>query len=198
MLPQKLQNLINAIHSFPTIGTKTAEKICFDLLNRDKSELEKIAKAILEIKDIKLCKACSNVCEDEYCDICTNKTRDSGIICVVAQVKDITNIEKTNKFRGKYHVLHGLVDTLNGITPDKTRIPEFIERINKNKDKIKEIIFGIDPKIEGESTIIYISKILKPLNIKMTRFARGLPIGSEIEYADQITLSDSISGRMEL
>ena len=95
-------------------------------------------------------------------------------------------------------MLHGLIDTLNGITPDKTKIPDFVERISKNKNKIKEIIFGIDPKIEGESTIIYISKLLKPLNIKMTRLARGLPIGSEIEYADQITLSDSISGRIEL
>ena len=95
-------------------------------------------------------------------------------------------------------MLHGLIDTLNGITPDKIKIQELIERISKNKDKIREVIFGIDPKIEGESTIIYISKLLKPLNIKMTRFARGLPIGSEIEYADQITLGDSISGRMEL
>jgi len=198
MYPDKLQNLINIIHTFPTIGQKTAEKISFDLLNKNEEELKKISEAILSIKDIKLCKACFNISENDYCEICLNKNRDSSIICVVSQIKDISNIEKTNKFKGKYHVLHGLIDTLNGITPDNIKISEFIERISKNKDKIKEVIFGIDPKIEGESTIIYISKLLKPLNIKMTRFARGLPIGSEIEYADQTTLSDSISGRIEL
>jgi len=198
MYPDKLQNLINIIHTFPTIGQKTAEKISFDLLNKNEEELKKISEAIISIKDIKLCKACFNISENDYCEICLNKNRDSSIICVVSQIKDISNIEKTNKFKGKYHVLHGLIDTLNGITPDNIKISEFIERISKNKDKIKEVIFGIDPKIEGESTIIYISKLLKPLNIKMTRFARGLPIGSEIEYADQTTLSDSISGRIEL
>lgn len=198
MFPEKLQNLINTIHTFPTIGTKTAEKISFDLLNRTQEELENIAKTIINIKDIKLCKACFNISENDYCDICLNKNRDSGIICVVAQIKDIANIEKTSKFKGKYHVLHGLIDTLNGVTPDKIKIQELLDRVSKNKDKIKEIVLGIDPKIEGESTIIYISKLLKPLNIKTTRFARGLPIGSEIEYADQITLGDSISGRIEV
>lgn len=198
MYPNKLQNLINIIHTFPTIGQKTAEKISFDLLNKSEEELKKISEAIISIKDIKLCKACFNISENDYCEICLNKNRDSSIICVVSQIKDISNIEKTNKFKGKYHVLHGLIDTLNGITPDKIKITELIERISKNKDKIKEVIFGIDPKIEGESTIIYISKLLKPLDIKMTRLARGLPIGSEIEYADQTTLSDSISGRIEL
>lgn len=198
MFPEKLQNLIKIIHTFPTIGLKTAEKISFDLLNRSEEELKQISKAILDIKNIKLCKACFNISEEDYCNICLNKNRDSSIICVVSEIKDIANIEKTSKFKGKYHVLHGLIDTLNGITPEKTKIPELIERINKNKEKIKEIIFGINPKIEGESTIIYISKILKPLKIKQTRFARGLPIGSEIEYADQVTLSDSISGRIEI
>jgi len=198
MFPEKLQNLINTIHTFPTIGQKTAEKISFDLLNRSEDELKQISKTILEIKSIKLCKACFNISENDYCDICLNKNRDSSVICIVSQIKDISNIEKTCKFKGKYHVLHGLIDTLNGVTPDKIKIQELIERLTKNKEKIKEVIFGIDPKIEGESTIIYISKLLKPLNIKMTRFARGLPIGSEIEYADQITLSDSISGRIEI
>lgn len=198
MFPEKLENLINTIHQFPTIGQKTAEKISFYLLNKTPEELNEISKAIQNIKDIKLCKACYNISENDYCDICLNKHRDSSVICVVAQVKDIANIEKTSKFNGKYHVLHGLIDTLNGITPDKIRIQELVDRVTKNKDKIQEIIFGIDPRIEGESTIIYISKLLKPLNIKMTRFARGLPIGSEIEYADQITLGDSISGRVKI
>ncbi len=198
MFPEKLENLINEIHKFPTIGQKTAEKIAFYLLNKSPEELAVLSKSITDIKNIKLCKACFNISENDYCDICLNKHRDSSVICVVANIKDIANIEKTSKFNGKYHVLHGLIDTLNGVTPDKIKIQELIDRVTKNKDKIKEIIFGIDPKIEGESTIIYISKLLKPLNIKMTRFARGLPIGSEIEYADQITLSDSISGRIEL
>lgn len=197
MFPDKLQNLIDTLHEFPTIGTKTAEKIAFSLISKDKKELEKISKSFLDIQDIKLCKACFNICENEYCDICLNKNRDNSVICVVANVIDIASIEKTSKFKGKYHVLHGLLDPLNGIGPDDIKIKELIERVEKNKNKIHEIILGIDPKIEGESTIIYISKILKPMGIKVTRFARGIPVGAEIEYIDQITLSDAISGRIE-
>jgi len=197
MFPKKLQNLIDTLHSFPTIGTKTAEKIAFSLISKDKQGLEKISKSFLDIQDIKLCKVCFNICEDEYCDICLNKKRDNSIICVVANVIDIASIEKTGKFKGKYHVLHGLLDPLNGIGPDDIKIKELIERVEKNKNKINEIILGIDPKIEGESTIIYISKMLKPMGVKVTRFARGIPVGAEIEYIDQITLSDAISGRIE-
>ena len=194
MFSNKLQNLINVLHSFPTIGTKTAEKIAFDLISRKEEEIDNISNAILEIKNIKFCKACFNISDEDYCNICINKNRDNNIICVVANIKDIPTIEKTGKFKGKYHILHGLLDPLNGIGPEKLKINELIERVNKNKDKINEIILGIDPKIEGESTIIYISNILKPLNIKITRFARGIPVGSEIEYIDQITLGDSITG----
>lgn len=197
MFPKKLQNLIDTLHDFPTIGTKTAEKITFSLISKDKEELEKISKSFLDIQDIKLCKACFNICENDYCDICLNKNRDNSIICVVANVIDIASIEKTGKFKGKYHVLHGLLDPLNGIGPDDIKIKELIERVEKNKNKINEIILGIDPKVEGESTIIYISKILKPMGIKVTRFARGIPVGAEIEYIDQITLSDAISDRIE-
>lgn len=197
MFPNQLQNLIDTLHEFPTIGTKTAEKIAFSLISKDKKELEKISKSFLDIEKIKLCKACFNICENDYCNICMNKSRDNSIICVVANVIDIAIIEKTSKFKGKYHVLHGLLDPLNGIGPDNLKINELIERVNKNKDKIKEIVLGIDPKIEGESTIIYISKLLKPLNIKITRFARGIPVGAEIEYIDQVTLSDAITGRVE-
>lgn len=197
MFPKQLQNLIDTLHEFPTIGTKTAEKIAFSLILKEKNELEKISKSFLDIQNIKLCKACFNICEKEYCDICLNKSRDNGIICVVSNIIDISIIEKTSKFKGKYHVLHGLLDPLNGIGPENLKINELIERVKKNKDKIKEIILGIDPKIEGESTIIYISKLLKPLNIKVTRFARGIPVGAEIEYIDQVTLADAISGRIE-
>lgn len=196
MFPDKLQNLINILHSFPTIGTKTAEKIAFNLISREKTEIDDIANTFLDIKKIKLCKACFNISEEEYCNICINKNRDNSVICVVSNIIDISVIEKTAKFKGKYHVLHGLLDPLNGIGPENLKINELIERVNKNKDKIKEIILGIDPKIEGESTIIYISNLLKPLNIKITRFARGIPVGSEIEYIDQITLGDAITGRV--
>lgn len=195
---KKIQNLIEEIHKLPTIGTKTAEKIAFSMISKSESELKSLSDAILDIKNIKLCKVCFNLSEDEYCSICLDKNRDSSVVCVVSDIKDIIPIERTSKFKGKYHITHGLLDPLNGINVEQTKIKELIERVEKNKDKIKEVIFGINPKIEGESTIMYITKELKNTEVKLTRFARGLPIGSEIEYADQTTLSDAITGRMEL
>ncbi len=198
MFPKKLQNLITEIHKLPTIGIKTAEKIALHLLSLNQDQKNKLIKSIDELKDIKLCKACFNFCEKDYCDICLDKKRDSSIICVVAYPKNIQTIEASSKFNGKYHVLHGILDTISGISEDDIKLREFFERIEKNKDKIKEIILGLSPTIEGEATMIYISNKLKKYNIKTTRFARGIQVGLDIDYTDIITLQDAISKRTDI
>ncbi|MCF7906417.1 recombination mediator RecR [Patescibacteria group bacterium] len=198
MFPNKLQNLIKEIHKLPTIGIKTAEKITLYLLSQNQDQKDKLIKSINELKDIKLCKACFNFCEKDYCDICLDKKRDPSIICVVAYPKNIQTIEASSKFNGKYHVLHGVLDTINGISEDDIKLKEFFNRIEKNKDKIKEIILGLSPTIEGEATMIYISNKLKKYNIKITRFARGIQVGLDIDYTDIITLQDAISKRTDI
>lgn len=198
MFPNKLQNLIKEIHKLPTIGIKTAEKITLYLLSQNQDQKDKLINSINELKDIKLCKACFNFCEKDYCDICLDKKRDPSIICVVAYPKNIQTIEASSKFNGKYHVLHGVLDTINGISEDDIKLKEFFNRIEKNKDKIKEIILGLSPTIEGEATMIYISNKLKKYNIKITRFARGIQVGLDIDYTDIITLQDAISKRTDI
>ena len=198
MFPKKLQNLITEIHKFPTIGIKTAEKIALYLLSQDKNQKDELINSINELKDVKLCKACFNFCEKDYCDICLDKKRDSSIICVVAYPKNIQTIEASSKFNGKYHVLHGVIDTISGISEDDIKLKELFDRIEKNKNKIKEIILGLSPTIEGEATMIFISNKLKKYNIKTTRFARGIQVGLDIEYTDIITLQDAISKRTDI
>lgn len=198
MFPKKLQNLITEIHKFPTIGIKTAEKIALYLLSQDKNQKDELINSINELKDVKLCKACFNFCEKDYCDICLDKKRDSSIICVVAYPKNIQTIEASSKFNGKYHVLHGVIDTISGISEDDIKLKELFDRIEKNKNKIKEIVLGLSPTIEGEATMIFISNKLKKYNIKTTRFARGIQVGLDIEYTDIITLQDAISKRTDI
>jgi recombination protein RecR len=198
VFPKKLQNLITEIHKFPTIGIKTAEKIALYLLSQDKNQKDELINIINELEDVKLCKACFNFCEKDYCDICLDKKRDSSIICVVAYPKNIQTIEASSKFNGKYHVLHGVLDTISGISEEDIKLKELFDRIEKNKNKIKEIVLGLSPTIEGEATMIFISNKLKKYNIKTTRFARGIQVGLDIDYTDIITLQDAISKRTDI
>ena len=198
MFPKKIQNLIKELHKLPTIGIKTAEKIALYILSQDEESLKKLTSSIEDSKNIKLCKACFNFCEKDYCDICLDKQRDSSLICIVAYPKNIETIEASGKYNGKYHVLHGVLDPINGISEKDIKLKEFFERIKTNKDKIKEIILGLSPTIEGEATMIYISSKLKKTGIKVTRFARGIQVGLDIDYADIITMQDAISKRTNI
>lgn len=203
MFPPSLQALINQFNKLPGIGPKTAERFAFYLLRRPKEELEKFAQALLTSKNkIKLCSSCYNFTETKPCPICADPRRDHSIICVVAQSTDLVALEKTGDYKGIYHVLGGVLSPIKGITPEKIRIKELIQRINSKSEtatpKVKEIILAFNPDLEGESTTLYLVRLLKPYKIKITRLARGLPMGSDLEYADEVTLSDALKERREV
>jgi len=196
-LPPSIQNLISHFSRLPGIGPKTAERLVFYLLKLDKQELEQFGTTVLHIKDnIKKCSVCGQVTEQEICSICGDKKRDHSIICVVAESSEITPLEKAGEFHGVYHVLNGLLKPTEGITPDKLNIQKLEERIKK--DNIKEIILALNPTVEGETTNLYLTKILKKYNIKISKLARGLPQGSDLEYADEITLANAFKGRTQI
>lgn len=196
-LPKPIKNLIFYFNKLPGIGTKTSEKFVFHLLKYNSKELDDFARAILELKNnIQACNECYNFSEKSPCEICSDNKRDKKIICVVARPQDIHPIESTHKFAGVYYVLGGLIDNLAGITPDKLRVKELEERLKNNR--IEEIVLAFNPDIQGESTTMYLQKTLKPLGIKITRLGRGLPMGADLEYADEVTLSNALEYRNEL
>ena len=195
--PEAIQNLIDEFAKLPSIGPKTAERLVFYLLNQPEKDLEKFSQALKYIKDkIVICSQCQNFSESDPCSICKDPKRNHGVICVVAKPQDLIAIEKTNEYQGVYHVLGGVLNSLEGITPDRLKIKELVERIKKGK--IFEIILALNPDMEGETTILYLTKLLKSYRLKTTRLARGLPIGSELDYADPITLTDALKGRKEV
>lgn len=197
-LPKALENLIQAFSKLPGIGHKTAEKFVFHLLKQPASELETLGHNLLNIKEqIKLCPACFNFSETLPCSICTDPRRAKNLLCVLADASDLLALEKTNEYAGKYFVLGGTVNQLEGIGPEQLRFRELLKYIQDHPE-LKEIILAFDPDLEGESTVMYLTKILKPLNLTVTRLARGLPMGADLEYADAITLSNALSGRREI
>ncbi len=192
-----LENLTEHFESLPSIGRKSAQKLAYSVLKMTDDKAQAFANAILEAKNkIHYCKKCCNFTDKEFCDICSDKTRDATIICVVEDPKDISAIERTQEFNAVYHVLHGVISPLNGIGPDEIYIKELLSRI-KNDD-VSEIIMATNPTVEGEATAMYISKLLKPMNIKVTRLAYGIPVGASLEYADEVTLSRALAGRNEI
>jgi len=213
--PSSIQNLIDQFNKLPGIGQKTAEKLVFYLLKQPKTELAAFAEALAHVKDkITYCAICQNIAEKSPCPICADTKRDSSTICVVALPQDMIAIESTGDYQGKYHVLGGNLNTLDGITPEQLKIKELVGRLasgplNKEGEITpftkggsggipKEIILGLSPDLEGETTILYLTKILKPYKMKITRLARGLPMGSDLEYADEATLSNALKGRREI
>lgn len=195
--PSSIQNLVNYFSKLPTVGPKTAERYVFYLLQQHPEELQKFAQAIAELKEkITICEYCFSVAEKSPCEICSDKKRDQNTICVVANTRDMISIESTGEFNGTYHVLGGLIDVINNRNPEILNINQLIEKIKKNKTK--EIILALSPSLEGETTSMYLMKILKPLNIKISRIAKGLPVGSDIEYADEHTLSNALKYRINL
>lgn len=192
-----LANLIEHLQKLPGIGPKSAQRLAFHLLKMPISEIEKFASAMLTAKEtIHYCEECFNMSASNPCEICTNPNRDSSVICVCAETKDLIAIENTNEYKGKYHVLQGLISPIDGIGAEDIRIKELLHRIANND--IKEVIIALNPSVEGEATSLYLTKLLKPFNIKITRIAFGIPIGSDIEYADEITLAKAIECRREI
>lgn len=194
-----LAKLIEELEKLPGVGSKTAQRLAFHLLKQSSSSIRELANALVDAKEkIKFCSICSNLTSNDPCEFCQDTKRDKSKICVIAEPKDLIALEKTKEFRGYYHVLQGLISPMEGIGPDKLKIKELISRIGEAQDSIKEVILAINPTVEGEATTLYISKLLKPLGIKVTRIAFGLPIGGDLEYADTMTLAKALEGRREI
>lgn len=193
MYPKNIQNLIDDFSRFPTIGPKTAERFIFYLVKKSPADLERLAENIKNLKSLAACSICGNFSENHLCAICADKQRDQHTICVVAEPQDLMAIEKTKDYRGTYHILGGLIDVAHNTGPEQLTLKKLTQRIEK--DSIKEIILALNPDLPGETTSLYLINLLKPLKIKISRLARGLPMGSDLEYADEITLSNALKRR---
>lgn len=194
---QPLIIAIEELSKLPGIGKKTAQRLAIFLLKMDENHIDSLLKSIKELKTkLKFCKRCYNLSEEEYCDICKSNKRDSSLICVVEEVSDVFAIEKTNEFNGLYHVLGGVLSPLTGVTPDSLRIKELLKRFEN--EEIKEVVLALNPDTEGETSSLYIAKLLKPLGVKVTRIARGLPIGGDLEFADEATIGRAMINRISL
>jgi len=192
-----VENLINELKKLPGIGQKTAQRLTFFILSIPKKEAIGLARAIVDLKEkTKQCKICFNVSDKEICNICKDERRDGAVICVVENSWDVIALERSGQFKGLYHVLGGALSPIDNIGPGDIRVKELLDRI-KN-DKIKEVIVATNPNIQGDITALYIAKLLNPLGIKVTRIARGLPVGGDLEYADEVTLGKAIQGRTEI
>ena len=192
-----IEKLIEGFEKLPSIGHKTAIRLAFHILDASDEEVTEFINAITNAKaNLKYCSQCFNISDTDPCPICSSPKRDKTTICVVEDVKDVIAMERTHEFKGVYHVLHGSISPMNGIGPDEIIIKELLKRIQENKE-IKEIIVATNPRVEGEATAMYISKILKPLGVKVTRIAHGIPVGGDLEYTDEITLTKALEGRHE-
>jgi len=195
-MTETIEKLIEEFSKFPGIGKKTAQRMAFYILKNKKEAAEALAQALLDMKEkVHYCSICFNMTEEDPCNICKDEKRERSIICVVEEANDVVALEKTNQYKGLFHVLGGVLSPLDGIGPDELKIKELLFRL-KGK-KVKEVILATNPNTEGEATAIYIAELIKPLGIKVTRIARGLPAGGDLEYADQVTLANAIEGRIE-
>jgi len=194
-LPQALNDLIASLARLPGIGRKTATRLAFHILKTNKEEAEQLARAIIKVKrEIHFCSQCFNITQQDPCPICRDTQRNRRLICVVEDAESILQIEKTNEYKGLYHVLGGVISPLDGIGPDNLHIKELMQRL----EGVEEVILALNPSTEGEATSIYLAKLIKPLGIKITRLARGIPLGSSLEFVDELTLSKALQSRSEL
>ncbi len=194
---EPLARLIDELKRLPGIGQKSAQRIAFHLERASREDAERLAAAIRDVKDrIKLCSICNNLTVDEPCEYCSSPGRDPSVICVVETPYNVIAIEKTREFHGLYHVLHGALSPLQGVGPDQLKLKSLIERLKGGK--IRELIVATNPNVEGEATAIYISKLIRPLGVRVTRIAMGIPVGSELEFADEVTMLKAIEGRREI
>lgn len=194
---ESLQKLAEQFGRLQGVGKKSAMRMAFSIIEMDVSDAADFAASIMEAKEkIHSCPICGNLTDEELCSVCDDESRDKNIICVVEDVKAVMSIEKVREYKGVYHVLGGVISPVNGITPDKIRFRELIERVGK--DDVQEVIIATNPTPDGEVTAMYISKYLKPLGVKVTRLAYGIPVGSDLEYADEVTLGRAIEGRRDV
>ena len=197
MYSDTVNKLINQFERLPGIGHKSAVRLAFYILESPMQVAEEMSKALIEAKkNVKFCSVCFNLTEKDPCDICSDKKRDDSVICVVENVKDVIAMEKTHEYRGLYHVLHGSISPMNNITAGDIKIKELLQRLSD--DRIKEVILATNPTVEGEATAMYISRLIKPLGITVTRIAHGIPVGGDLEYTDEITLIKALEGRREM
>lgn len=195
--PRALDSLIQELVKLPGVGPKTAQRLAFHVLKGPKSEAEALARALVELKErVAHCSICCGITEQDPCPICRDPERTSAVICVVEEPNDLVALEKAGEYRGKYHVLMGALSPLDGVTPQDLRIDPLLERLQAGG--VEEVIVATNPNMEGEATALYLAKLIKPLGIKVTRIARGLPMGGDLEYADEVTLAKSLQGRRDL
>lgn len=192
---EPIGRLMNEFSKLPGVGKKTAQRYAYRVINMSEGEARAFAEAILNVKKkVRYCKVCGNFTEEEECEIC--KSRDKSVICVVKEPKDVIALEKLHEYKGVYHVLHGVIDPMNGVSPNDIRIRELLARIGEGN--VKEVIMATNPDVEGEATAMYIAKLLKPLGVTVTRLAHGIPIGSELEYTDEVTLARALLDRKQI
>lgn len=192
-----IAKLIEELSKLPGVGNKTAQRLAFYLLDMPINEVEELAGSIVNAKrNIKYCNVCCNITDSETCSICANPKRDGSIICIVEDARDVVAMEKIKEFKGLYHVLHGAISPMEGIGPENIRIKELLLRLGEHD--VQELILATNPNIEGEATAMYISRLVKPLGIKATRIAHGIPVGGDLEYADEVTLMKALEGRREI
>jgi len=195
--PSPVAKLVEQFSKLPGIGSKTAQRLAFFVLNMPEGDVKSLAQAIVDAKQkTKYCSICGNLTDSDICSICRNTSRDTSIICVVEEPRDVIAMERTREFKGLYHVLHGAISPMEGIGPEDIRLKELLHRLNDGD--IKEVIIATNPNVEGEATAMYLSKLIKPFGIKVTRIAHGIPVGGDLEYADEVTLTKALEGRREL
>lgn len=195
--PAPISRLIDSFMKLPGIGQKTAARLAFHVLDMKEEDVMNFAKALVDVKrELTYCSVCGHITDTDPCYICSDKTRDQTTICVVEESKDVIAMEKMREYKGLYHVLHGAISPMEGIGPEDINIPNLLNRLKD--ESVTELILATNPNIEGESTAMYISRLVKPIGIKTTRLAHGLPVGGDLEYADEVTLSKAISGRTEI
>jgi len=191
-----LRKLIDELKRMPGIGPKSAQRIAFHILAAEKNEVIDLAKSIIDAKEnVRNCSVCYNLTDKEVCEICSDASRDQSIICVVGEPKDMIALEKTRKFKGLYHILGGVISPLDGLGPESLRIKELLPRVQAG---VTEMLLAINPTTEGEATVMYLTRLLSPLGVKLTRLAYGLPVGADLDYADEMTISLALEGRREL
>lgn len=195
--PKPMARLIEELTKLPGIGPKTAQRLAFYIVTGDREDAHSLANAIVEAKEqIRYCSVCSNVTDSDPCQICSSNTRDRTTICVVEEPKDVIAMERTREYKGLYHVLHGAISPMDGIGPDAIRIKELLLRLKD--ETVSEVIVATDPNVEGEATAMYLARLLKPIGVKVTRMAHGMPVGGDLEYVDEVTLAKALQGRREL
>jgi len=196
-LPPPLERAIQELVKLPGVGEKTATRLAFHLLRADRRDVEQLADALVKMRDgTKLCSVCLGLTADDPCSLCQDPQRDAGVICVVERPADLIALERSGQFKGRYHVLHGCLAPLDGVGPEELRIAELLRRLQDGN--VREVVIATNPTVEGEATALYLSRLMKPLGLRVTRIAHGLPMGADVEYADSMTLGKALEGRREM